>query len=144
MVCAYIPPEDEEPPAQKAEERPMISDEVWWGELEMIAQVVEAEAGNQDLTGKRLVADVVLNRVESPNPIFPDSIGEVIFQENQFSVIKNGMYDAVRLRISDESYLAVNLEAGEERLNKDILWFSRGKSPWATYHFKHQDHWFGW
>lgn len=34
-------------------------------EMAMLAQLVQAEAGNQDLTGKRLVADVVLNRVDS-------------------------------------------------------------------------------
>ena len=39
-----------------------IAAEEYEGELELLATLVEAEAGNQDMTGKRLVVDVVLNR----------------------------------------------------------------------------------
>ena len=109
--------------------------------MELIAQLVMAEAGNQDLTGKRYVADVVLNRVDSD--IFPDTVEEVIFQKNQFSVIENGTFDEAGWTITEECYEAVKMEY-EERLNYDILYFSRGPSKYASNHFKHQDHWFGW
>ena len=118
-----------------------IEEEIRFGEMELIAQLVMAEAGNQDLTGKRYVADVVLNRVDSD--IFPDSVEEVIFQENQFSVINNGTFDEAGWTITEECYEAVKMEY-EERLNYDILYFSRGPSKYASNHFKHQDHWFGW
>lgn len=111
------------------------------GEMEMISQLVQAEAGNQDLTGMRYVVDVVLNRVDSDQ--FPNTVEEVIFQSGQFSVIKNGAYDKAGWNISDAAFEAVRLEY-EGRLNYDILYFSRGKSPYASHHFKHQDHWFGW
>ena len=48
-------------------------------DLEMITQLVHAEAGNQDIWGKRMVADVVMNRVRDPR--FPDTVEEVIFQK---------------------------------------------------------------
>lgn len=118
-----------------------IKEEMILGEMEMLAQLTESEAGNQDLTGKRYVVDVVLNRVDSDK--FPNTIEEVIYQTNQFSVIKNGGFDKAAWHISEESYQAVLLEY-KDRLNNDILYFSRGKSPYATKHFKHQDHWFGW
>lgn len=118
-----------------------IAEEIQFGEMELIAQLVMAEAGNQDLTGKRYVVDVVLNRVDSDE--FPDTVDEVIFQENQFSVIENGAFDRAGWTITEECYEAVKLEY-EERLNYDILYFSRGKSKYATNHFKWQDHWFGW
>lgn len=118
-----------------------LEEEIRFGEMELIAQLVQAEAGNQDLTGKRYVVDVVLNRVDSDE--FPNTVGEVIFQEDQFSVIKNGSFDKAGYNISEECYEAVLLEY-EERLNYDILYFSRGKSKYATQHFKCQDHWFGW
>lgn len=118
-----------------------IEEEIRFGEMELIAQLVMAEAGNQDLTGKRYVVDVVLNRVDSDD--FPDTVEEVIFQENQFSVIENGAFDEAGWKITEECYEAVKLEY-EERLNYDILYFSRGKSKYASNHFKHQDHWFGW
>lgn len=118
-----------------------IAEEIRFGEMELIAQLVMAEAGNQDLTGKRYVADVVLNRVDSDD--FPNTVEEVIFQENQFSVIENGAFDEAGWTITEECYEAVKLEY-EERLNYDILYFSRGPSKYASNHFKHQDHWFGW
>lgn len=118
-----------------------IAEEIRFGEMELIAQLVMAEAGNQDLTGKRYVVDVVLNRVDSDD--FPDTVEEVIFQKNQFSVIENGAFDEAGWTITEECYEAVELEY-EERLNYDILYFSRGQSKYASNHFKHQDHWFGW
>ena len=118
-----------------------IEEEIRFGEMELIAQHVMAEAGNQDLTGKRYVADVVLNRVDSDD--FPNTVEEVIFQENQFNVIENGAFDEAGWTITEECYEAVKLEY-EERLNYDILYFSRGPSKYASNHFKHQDHWFGW
>lgn len=119
-----------------------IEEEILFGEMELIAQLVMAEAGNQDLTGKRYVVDVVLNRVESDQ--FPNTVEEVIFQENQFSVIKNGTFDRAGYEITEECYEAVFLEY-EERLNYDILYFSKGKSRYMSNNsFKYQDHWFGW
>lgn len=118
-----------------------IAEEIRFGEMELIAQLVMAEAGNQDLTGKRYVVDVVLNRVDSDE--FPDTVEEVIFQQNQFSVIDNGAFDEAGWTVTEECYEAVKLEY-EERLNYDILYFSRGQSKYTSNHFKHQDHWFGW
>ena len=77
-----------------------IEEEIRFGEMELIAQLVMAEAGNQDLTGKRYVADVVLNRVDSDE--FPNTVEEVIFQENQFSVIENGAFDEAGWTITEE------------------------------------------
>lgn len=118
-----------------------ITEEIRFDEMEMIAQLIMAEAGNQDLAGKRYVVDVVLNRVDSDD--FPNTVEEVIFQKNQFSVIENGAFDEAGWIITEECYEAVKLEY-EERLNYDILYFSRGPSKYASNHFKHQDHWFGW
>ena len=54
-----------------------------------LVYIVHAEANNQDLTGKKLVADVVLNRVHDPR--FPNTIEGVIFQPYQFSPIRDRM-----------------------------------------------------
>ena len=53
-------------------------------EMRLIAQLVMAEAENQSELGKRLVIDTVLNRVDHPDPQFPDTVYEVIYQKNQF------------------------------------------------------------
>lgn len=109
-------------------------------DVDMIAQLVQAEAGNQDLYGMRLVVDVVLNRVDSP--AFPNSVAEVIYQKGQFTVIRNGMFDAQAGRVSEAAYLATYMEM-ERRENYGIVFFSRRPSKWARNHFKYQDHWFG-
>lgn len=111
-------------------------------EMAMLAQLVQAEAGNQDLTGKRLVADVVLNRVDSEK--FPNTIEEVIFQNNpvQFGVTVDGVFERVRGDVSEECFEAVRMEwERETRLDGEVMYFNtvheNGKNP-----FKHGDHWF--
>lgn len=59
----------------------------------LLAKIAMAEAEGESTDGKALVMLVVLNRVESNK--FPSSIHNVIFQNNQFSPIKNGRYDKV-------------------------------------------------
>ena len=57
-------------------------------EEEILLKVAMAEAEGESTEGKALVMLVVLNRVWSDG--FPDSIGEVVFQKNQFSVTMDG------------------------------------------------------
>lgn len=57
-------------------------------EEEILLKVAMAEAEGESTEGKALVMLVVLNRVWSDG--FPDSIGEVVFQKNQFSVTMGG------------------------------------------------------
>lgn len=51
------------------------------------ARLVEAEAATEDLRGKTLVADVVMNRVASD--IFPCTLNEVINDPGQFDPVDN-------------------------------------------------------
>ena len=117
-----------------------IEEEIRLGELEMLAQLVEAEAGNQDFEGKCLVVDCVLNRVESPE--FPDTISEVIFQEGQFSVINNGAWEKAAWNMKESDYAAVMVET-ELHTNKEVLYFNNCKSVSGTgTPFKVGGHWF--
>ena len=59
-----------------------------------LAQLVQAEAGDQTFYAKLAVADVVVNRIKSM--IFPSSLLGVILQPGQFSTVSNGtFYDAI-------------------------------------------------
>ncbi len=121
-----------------------IREEEWLGELELLATLVEAEAGNQDLDGKRLVADVVLNRMESED--YPNTITEVIYQDNQFSTVLDGALEKASFNISDESFEAVRIEAleSEERLDEEILFFTAGGyNSYCKPAYKYGDHYFG-
>lgn len=101
-----------------------IAEEIKLGEMELIAQLVQAEAGNQSFEGKCLVVDVVLNRIADPR--FPNTAEEVIFQKYkghyQFSVIKNGAWEKAAWNMTDEDYKAVVQEV-TNRTNSDVLYF---------------------
>lgn len=106
------------------------TDEDFNTELELLALVVEAEAGNQSLYGKQLVVDVILNRVDSHD--FPDSITKVILQPEHFSTIWDGA--AYRAEPSAETYTAIKTEL-LHRCNTEILFFtsedfSEYGTPW--------------
>ena len=83
----------------------MLKREAERSDIDLIAACVEAEAGNQDLTGKRLVADVILNRVDSED--FPDTIEGVISQPRHFATYWNGAID--RAEPSEETRRNINL-----------------------------------
>lgn len=61
----------------------------------ILQRIVEAEAGDQDIRGRRLVANVILNRVRSSK--FPDTIREVVFAARQFSPVSDGRYYTVQV-----------------------------------------------
>lgn len=114
----------------------------YWGELELLAAVVEAEAGNQDMTGKRLVVDVVLNRVDSP--LFPDTITEVLEQPGQFSTMWNGAVEDAGWHMQEDDYTAVMMEVTGVRLDYDIYYFTAGEyNTNCKPAYIHGDHFFG-
>lgn len=59
----------------------------------LLGKIAMAEAEGEDIEGKALVIQTVLNRVSSSE--FPNSIKEVIYQENQFTPIIDGRFDRV-------------------------------------------------
>ena len=113
--------------------------EEYYDSLEFMAICVEAEAGNQDLMGKRLVADVILNRVDSDR--FPNDIVSVITQKNQFSVYTDG--GMAKAEPSDETFEAIRMEL-ESRTDPDILFFTAGGyNKYCVPAYKYKDHYFG-
>lgn len=118
-----------------------IEEEIRLGEMEMLSVLCQAEAGNQGLKGMQLVADVVLNRVDSP--LFPNTVEEVIYQDHQFGPIVTGAYDKATWHMSDDAFKAVELEwYREDRLDQNILYFNT-KPDSGKNHFKYGGHYFG-
>ena len=78
-----------------------------WSEEEsyLLAKIAMAEAEGCNTKTKTLIIMCVLNRVWSDE--FPDTIEEVIFQENQFSPIDNGRWD--RVEPNEDCYEAVKV-----------------------------------
>ena len=96
-------------------------------EWEVLCRIVEAEAGGEDEEGKLLVANVVLNRVNSDK--FPDTVSEVVFQKEQgvtqFSPVSNGRYYCVE--ISEETINAVGRAMKGEDISQGALFFAARK-----------------
>lgn len=107
-------------------------------EMELLARCVQAEACNQDFDGRRMVADVILNRVSDPD--FPDTIREVVLQDGQFEVVSNGrIYDADP---DDETLEAVRMEL-ESVSWPGLFYFRTGRySDYGTPWKKVGDHYF--
>lgn len=98
----------------------LISEE----DKEVLLRIVEAEATCEDIKGRMLVANVILNRVLHKG--FPNSIAEVVFQNNgetyQFAPIKDGRYWTVK--VSDETREAVERVLAGEDESKGALFFA--------------------
>jgi N-acetylmuramoyl-L-alanine amidase len=92
-------------------------------EIRILEKIVEAEAGDQSVKGRMMVADVVLNRVSSKE--FPDTIKEVVFQKTdsvyQFSPIKDGRY--FNVTVSAKTKKAVQKAFESEDITDGALYF---------------------
>lgn len=58
-----------------------------WKECATLQEAIVYESRGEPLEGKRLVAQVVLNRVEHPH--WPDSVEEVVHEPKQFSYVND-------------------------------------------------------
>ena len=135
-VTTYIATKDD-----RLDPEDIVRETEYWDSLELLAAVVEAEAGNQDLTGKRLVVDVVLNRVDSP--LFPDNIVDVLEQELQFTTMHNGAVEEAGWHMQEDDYKAVMMEISGERLDYDIYFFTAGDyNSCGRPAYIHGDHYF--
>lgn len=119
-------------------------------DMEILCRLVEAEAGGEDFQGKKLVAHVVLNRLEHEQ--FPDTIEDVVFETRQgitqFSPVKDGRF--YRVKVSEETKSAVEQAVKDEDNASGALYFvnseiaDRSAMKWfdskCTYLFRHGNH----
>jgi len=104
-------------------------------DITLIAKTVQAEAGNQDMEGKRLVAAVVLNRMDSE--VFPDSVEGVLSQEGQFVTYR--YLNKTSPTIYD--MMAVQMELNE-RSNTEVMFFRTQRYGTGEPLMKVGDHYF--
>lgn len=109
----------------------VISDE----EMNYLTRCVMAEAGNQGYTGQRLVASVILNRVDSER--YPNTIIGVITAKGQFSVWPRAMSRVV----PTESVIKACRDELLNRSDNNFLYFRTGRGHRAGA-FQHKDHYF--
>lgn len=115
-------------------------------DYQVLLKIVEAEAPDEDIKGKMLVANVVLNRLELG--FGGDTISEVVFAKGQFEPVSNGRIFKVKpseetieavervLKGEDESQGALYFMARKLASKKGIRWFDEN----LEFLFKHGGH----
>lgn len=89
-------------------------------ELLLLSKLVTGEARGESYEGQVAVAAVVINRVKDPR--FPNSIKDVIYQKNAFSVVKNG---SINLQPTESAYSAAqDALYGKDPTNKAIYFWN--------------------
>ena len=106
-LTTFEPQTEEESSEVEVDYYPEFTYSKDWSEEEsyLLAKIAMAEAEGCNTQTKTLIIMCVLNRVWSDE--FPDTIEEVIFQENQFSPIDNGRWD--RVEPNEDCYEAVKV-----------------------------------
>lgn len=106
-LVAFEHQTEEEPSEVEVDYYPEFTYSKDWSAKEsyLLARIAMAEAEGCNTQTKTLIIMCVLNRVWSDE--FPDTIEEVIFQENQFSPIDNGRWD--RVEPNEDCYEAVRI-----------------------------------
>jgi N-acetylmuramoyl-L-alanine amidase len=93
-------------------------------DYEALLRIIEAEATGEDLKGKILVGNVIMNRINSEE--FPDTVEQVVFQKVdghvQFSPTADGRYESVS--ITEETKEAVSYILEGIDYSQGALFFS--------------------
>lgn len=112
-----------------------------FGDLDLLAALVWAEAGDQDFIGQRIVADCVLNRVRSAE--WPNSVEAVIYQPGQFSVVANGRLDQGFYNATPDCYEAARLALSGDLYDPNVIYFSMYTCANGVFAYQHGDHFIG-
>lgn len=108
-VIETLPPEKEEELVKLP-----LTDE----EIDLIALVTMGEAEGEPIEGKRLVIDVILNRLDSER--FADTVDGVIYAKNAFECMWNGRIDRCQVRDDIRQLVIDELLS---RTNYEVLYF---------------------
>ena len=115
--ASFEPVKVDHPVVQVYENR-QISQE----DFELLCKIVWAEASGEPEEGQMAIVSVILNRVDSDS--FPDTIKEVVEQQNQFC----GIYRSEYGKTSDMVIKSVTKALKEPLFNKQVVFFSNVKT----------------
>ena len=105
-------------------------------ELDLLAALIQCEAGGESRTGKVAVGAVVLNRVASGS--FPNSITEVIYQSGQFTPAYSGALASVLATgARSDCYEAAQAALNGENPVGGCLYFNSGYGQGIQIGYQH-------
>lgn len=103
----------------------------WWAEqeaLDIVARVVQGEAGACPWLHQVAVAAVVVNRVASP--YFPDTVREVVASPGQYTTLYLSGFEQTTRQCYEAAKKALD---GESGVPEDVIWqaeFVQGAEVW--------------
>ena len=123
------------PESTGAGDRPGIS--VADNELDLLARMIAAEAGDEPYQGKVAVGAVIVNRVKSSK--FPNTLTAVMYQPGQFEPVQNGWLWRATVTQEDRAAAQAAIR-GEDPTNGALYFFAHKKvksgwlwsRPWKT------------
>ncbi|MGD9155458.1 MAG: cell wall hydrolase [Bacillota bacterium] len=95
-----------------------------YGELNLLARTIQAEAGTEPYVGKVAVGGVILNRVQ--NHRFPKTIAGVVYQPRAFESVSNGIIYRPATRASQKA--ARDALTGWDPSGGALYFFNPGKT----------------
>lgn len=117
------------------------TEEEFLDDLELLACITLAEAGNQSEYGKRLVIDTVLNRIDSPCWRDDDTIRDVITHPGQYATYSNQAYTYQEM---NEDIARLVKEELFNRSRNDVIYFRTDYYfDWCPHVLQEGDHYFG-
>ena len=98
--------------------------------VNLLARLINGEARGEPYEGQVAVGAVILNRVKSPK--FPNTIASVIYQENQFTCVKDGQFNVPIDENSTVYKAATEAMNGSDPTNGALYFYnpSKTKSKW--------------
>lgn len=122
--------------AEEAAQAASRSVSVSGSDLDLLAALIQCEAGGESRTGKVAVGAVVLNRVASPS--FPDSISEVIYQSGQFTPAYSGaLANVLAAGARSDCYEAAQAALNGENPVGSCLYFNSGYGQGIQIGYQH-------
>lgn len=98
-------------------------------DLDLIARVISLEAGYECLEGKIALGGLIMNRVGSSS--FPNTVYDVLYQKNQFTVVKSSRF--WKVTPSADCVLAARLALEGVSLVPNAVFYNRvGLNSWAA------------
>lgn len=121
----------EQAAAQQAAPAQTAAASVSQSDLDLMAAIIECEAGGEPYEGKIGVGAVIMNRIRSSQ--FPDTLSEVIYQSGQFSPVASGKLSSVLSRGASQACYdaARDVFAGANTIG-DRLFFHAGGGSGLT------------
>ena len=116
------------------------SREKFYEDLDLLAAITMAEAGNQSDLGKRLVIDTVLNRCNSDCWRDDDTIWETIAHPGQYTTYINGAY--TRVTVTEDIPILVEEEILNQTNSQVIYFKTNGYFSGVPQVTKEGDHYF--